>query len=167
MKRLLLMRHAKSDWNEGSTNDFERPLNYRGRKDATKMARFLVQEQLVPEIVLVSPARRTTETWERINAVFQENSLSITGHSIEAFYLGGLGQIQPAFSNTFNHLHTALILGHNPGWSNASSLFSQQKISLTTADVVILKHLSDSWEEAIHSDEWQLHGHFSPKDVRL
>ena len=167
MKRLLLMRHAKSDRNIGSTSDFERPLNYRGRKDATKMARFLVQKQLIPDIVLFSPARRTTETWERINTIFQENCCSITGYPIKDFYLAGLGQIQEAFSDTFNHFKTALILGHNPGWSKASSLLSQKNVNLTAADVVILEHPSDTWEEAIYSDEWHFQNHFTPTSVRL
>ena len=65
MSRLILMRHAKSDWSQG-TADFDRPLNKRGRNAAKRMARYLAEEEIQPDRVLCSPAHRTKETFARI-----------------------------------------------------------------------------------------------------
>ena len=65
MSRLILMRHAKSDWSQG-TSDFDRPLNKRGRNAAKRMGRFLADEQIRPDLILCSPARRTRDTLARL-----------------------------------------------------------------------------------------------------
>jgi phosphohistidine phosphatase len=61
---LLLMRHAKSSWDCGDLSDHDRPLNHRGRNTAPKMAEVLVENDLVPRLILVSSSRRTQETVE-------------------------------------------------------------------------------------------------------
>ncbi|WP_204322083.1 histidine phosphatase family protein, partial [Streptococcus pneumoniae] len=62
MHRLILLRHAKSDWPEGVA-DHERPLNGRGRRAAPLMGEAMVERGYVPERALVSSAKRTQETW--------------------------------------------------------------------------------------------------------
>ena len=59
------MRHAKSDWSQG-TSDFERPLSKRGRKAAKRMGRFLTDERIRPDLILCSPSRRTRDTLARL-----------------------------------------------------------------------------------------------------
>ena len=67
MKRtLLLMRHAKSDWNDSSLPDFDRPLNARGKKTAPVMGQWLIEHDLVPELILSSTAYRARETTELV-----------------------------------------------------------------------------------------------------
>ena len=65
MIRLLLLRHGKSSWPSGVL-DVDRPLSARGRKAAVLMGDYLSDEELTPELVLVSPARRTKETWSLV-----------------------------------------------------------------------------------------------------
>ena len=65
MRRLILLRHAKSEWPNGVA-DSERPLAPRGRMAAPRMAAYLAREKLVADKVLISPARRTRETWALI-----------------------------------------------------------------------------------------------------
>ncbi|TMK23636.1 MAG: histidine phosphatase family protein, partial [Actinobacteria bacterium] len=62
MKRLLLMRHAKSSWAEGPLADFERPLNERGLKAAPLVGRFMRRQKLRPDLILCSPAERARQT---------------------------------------------------------------------------------------------------------
>ena len=64
MKRLTLMRHAEARWKDADLSDLERPLNRRGNAAAESMARRLLELQLVPDLLLVSPARRTRQTAE-------------------------------------------------------------------------------------------------------
>jgi phosphohistidine phosphatase len=64
MKRLLLLRHGKSSWDDPALADFDRPLAPRGRKAAERMGRELAARNWLPQLALVSPAARTRETWE-------------------------------------------------------------------------------------------------------
>src|SRR5690349_1589139 len=63
-RRILLLRHAKSAWDEPGLDDFDRPLAARGRRAAAVMGVYLRDEKLVPDLVLCSAARRAAETWE-------------------------------------------------------------------------------------------------------
>ncbi|HEY0404697.1 MAG TPA: histidine phosphatase family protein, partial [Pyrinomonadaceae bacterium] len=66
MKTLFLLRHAKSSWNNARLTDFERPLNERGRQAATLIGNFMRQQQLIPQLIVCSPAERARETIELV-----------------------------------------------------------------------------------------------------
>ncbi len=72
MRRLILMRHAKSSWADAGQRDEDRPLNKRGREDAPRMGAWLRQGRYVPDLTLVSTAARTRETWARLGPEFAE-----------------------------------------------------------------------------------------------
>ena len=62
MKTLLLMRHAKSSWKDDTLSDHERPLKKRGRKDTKRIAKVIKENNLIPNVIISSPAVRTLET---------------------------------------------------------------------------------------------------------
>ena len=62
MKKIFLIRHAKSSWGEHGLKDIERPLNERGRRDAPMMAKFASKKWEPPGLVMISPAQRAVET---------------------------------------------------------------------------------------------------------
>lgn len=68
-RRLILLRHAKSSWDNPGLRDFDRPLSGRGRRDAPRMGAYLVEQGIEPDRVLVSPSARTRETWELVAGV--------------------------------------------------------------------------------------------------
>src|SRR5580692_2109900 len=68
MRRLLLLRHAKSSWAEPGASDHDRPLNRRGEDAAPRIGAYLRRHKLVPEGVLCSTARRARATWELVAA---------------------------------------------------------------------------------------------------
>src|ERR1700733_15100742 len=68
MRRLLLLRHAKSSWAEPGASDHERPLNRRGQEAAPRIGAYLLRHKLVPDRILCSTARRTRETWALVGA---------------------------------------------------------------------------------------------------
>ena len=70
MKTILLVRHAKSSWDDPALGDFDRPLAPRGRKAAPRIARYMHDEGLAPELVLCSAARRAQETWALMAPAF-------------------------------------------------------------------------------------------------
>ena len=62
MKRLYIVRHAKSSWDDPFQDDFDRPLNKRGRKDAPRMGRRLAEKEIHPDMLISSPAERARAT---------------------------------------------------------------------------------------------------------
>jgi len=112
MKTLLVLRHAKSSWNDPDVADHERPLNKRGRRDAPRMGRLLEELDLVPEIVLCSTATRARATVELVleagayggDVVYDESLY----HADPATVIAALGDIPDG-------VERALIVGHNPG----------------------------------------------------
>ena len=69
-KTLLLIRHAKSSWDVGTLNDFERPLNDRGKKDAPMMARRLLDKKVSIDAFVSSPAKRAKKTAELFSSAY-------------------------------------------------------------------------------------------------
>jgi phosphohistidine phosphatase len=119
MKTLLLMRHAKSDRSQDGLSDIERPLNKRGRKASDALAAFLIERGLAPDIALVSIARRTQETFERMAATLGEPPLDLR----RDLYLAEPQEILSAI-NSIGEFSRPLILGHNPGIEQAASLLA-------------------------------------------
>ncbi len=108
---LLLMRHAKSSWDDEGLGDHERPLNHRGRDAAPKMAQVLFEHNLVPDLVLVSSAVRTRETVDRM--------LPILG-AVEVLVLPELYHAMPiailkVLDEHARSADTVMVVGHNPG----------------------------------------------------
>ena len=110
MRRLYLLRHAKSSWKEAGLPDRERPLAPRGRRAAKAMARHLADAGIEPQLVLCSPARRSLETLEHVRAalggaeVQVEPELYGTG---AAALLGRLQRVPDAVGSV-------MLIGHNP-----------------------------------------------------
>lgn len=107
---LILIRHAKSGWSDPTLDDFDRPLNQRGRVSAPAIAQWLVTQGYLPDIVLVSGARRTVETWQRMTPAMPETA---TMESTPALYHAGpkiiLGVLKAQTSPTI------ALIAHNPG----------------------------------------------------
>lgn len=111
MRRLYLLRHAKSSWDEAGHDDFERPLSGRGRKAARAMANYLAQHKIRPALVLCSAAARTKATYDII-----EPKLAGVPASIEAdLYEADRGDLLDRLHRLDDHLRSVMLIGHNPG----------------------------------------------------
>lgn len=106
MPRLILMRHAKSSWSHPDLNDFERPLNARGRASATAMGQWLRDRGFVPDEVLCSSAERTGETFLRLGL---DTPVSYS----RSLYHASAQRIQDAVRRATGRV--VLMIGHNPG----------------------------------------------------
>jgi phosphohistidine phosphatase len=109
-KRLVLLRHAKSSWAE-ALPDHDRPLAERGRKAAPVMARFLAGRGIRPDLVLVSSAVRTQETWALMAPALE------TGirRDEERLYEAPAEQLLALLQETSDAVGTLMVIGHNPG----------------------------------------------------
>lgn len=112
MRRLLLLRHAKSNWPTGVA-DRDRPLAARGREAAPLMGRYLAEELLLPDLVLVSPARRTSETWELVRPMLPERPGT---HFEPRIYESKSTRLLEVVQETEPDVRTLLMIGHNPGF---------------------------------------------------
>ncbi len=144
MKRLILMRHAKSSW-KGNLPDIERPLNRRGEGDAPRVAAELVRLGWVPQIVIYSQAVRASQTWQRMAPVFPHVPVTVAS---QVLYLAGTQIIAATVANLSAETNTALLIGHNPGWEMAVSQLSKQMIRLTTANAALFEIDSDDWSDS-------------------
>ena len=123
MKRLLLLRHAKSSWKSQGLLDFDRPLNKRGRGAAPAMGRYLAAEGLAPDGVLCSAARRAEETWELVSdALFAAGCPAprCVKH-YRSLYLASPARMLETIRRQPAGLSTLLLIAHNPGTANLAA----------------------------------------------
>jgi phosphohistidine phosphatase len=130
MKTLLLLRHAKSSWNDESLEDHERPLNQRGKKEAPKMGRVLLENHLLPDLILSSDAKRCRRTVEKVaEAAGYRGETMLTGELYLATpirYLQLLSKLSPQISSV-------LVVGHNPGMEEFAENLTGRYEPFTTA----------------------------------
>ena len=112
-RELLLLRHAKSDWEAGAPTDFERPLAKRGRKDAPRVGEWLYREGLVPDLVVSSPAERARQTALKVC-----NSMDLKKKNIkwdDGVYGASVSDLLVVLARCPTDASTVLLVGHNPG----------------------------------------------------
>ena len=163
MKRLIVMRHAKSSWDTDAPNDHKRPLNKRGQRAAMAVGAHLKASVWVPERVIASDSARTTETWRlaapHLGRVGVELSRDLyhAGPAAVKEHLGGLP----------DDVTTALVLGHNPGWEAVVRWLSKESVELKTADCALLCcHGANTWADALEqAGQWTLERIVRARDV--
>jgi phosphohistidine phosphatase len=111
MKRLFLLRHAKSSWDNPSFADFERPLAPRGVRATERLARYMQEAALSFDLVLCSGAERARETWGRIAEAMGSNAP--TDYQ-DALYMAGAQALTANLRGLDPSVNTALLVGHNP-----------------------------------------------------
>ena len=129
-RQLILLRHAKSSWNQPDRSDHDRPLNARGRRQAPQVGAWLQEEDCLPDLVLCSSALRARETLAGVaGAVDWDAQVRIEpdlyGAEPEAVLelVAWLG----------DQAGCVLVLGHNPGLSLLASRLAGREIALRTA----------------------------------
>jgi phosphohistidine phosphatase len=146
MKRLIVMRHAKSDWDAGAANDHERPLNARGRREAPSVGERLAELGATPDLAIVSDAARTRETWARVAKSFPKAEMALE----PAFYLAGIDAVRDRLERAPRDAKTILVLGHNPGWEEMATELAADRVELKTSYAAIFETDDDApWSELL------------------
>ena len=117
MKKLYLIRHAKSSWDDSTLDDFERPLNSRGEKDAPKMGKHLQERRLTPAVALTSPAKRAFDTCKVFTQILGFDPTKIISdkrlyHATEDTLLKIIRELK---NHPKDDEENILLFGHNPG----------------------------------------------------
>ena len=113
LKTLLIIRHAKSSWNTGSLNDFERPLNERGKKDAPIMAQKLIEAGINIDAFISSPAKRAKKTAELFCEEYKRKETDII--FVSALYHATVQTFYQTIENIDDAFATIALFSHNPG----------------------------------------------------
>ena len=133
--RLIVLRHAKSDWDSGAQTDHERPLNERGNREAPVVGKQLLDLGFVPDFVLSSDSQRTTETYQRIAALFPKAEV----HFRRELYHSGLNEVRALLDLVPPSTRTLLLVGHNPGWEELATTLAKKRIEMKTAHAAVFE----------------------------
>ncbi|MBX3419159.1 MAG: histidine phosphatase family protein [Pirellulaceae bacterium] len=165
MKTLLFMRHAKSDWGEPQLADHDRELNERGQRVAPQMGIFLAKQRLVPDLVLVSTARRAQDTLELMLAHWNKRPEVVSSHDL---YLASAEIFYEAIGQANSNHHTVMVIGHNPGMSQLASWFVSGAPHFPTAAILQLESDLDDWPRiALASENCRFCKLFKPKELNI
>jgi phosphohistidine phosphatase len=162
VKTLLLMRHAKSSWDDPSQDDHDRPLNKRGLRDAPEMGELLVDQSLVPDSITCSTAVRAYET-ARIVAESCRSPAVL--RATAELYHADLAAWQHVIRQLPPESERALCVGHNPGIEMLLSELTDESHHMATAALAVLELRIDDWADFAPSKPLQHWMLWRPKDL--
>lgn len=121
MKTLLLLRHAKSNWDDASLDDFDRPLSERGREAAPKIGKELAARGWLPDAILGSAAVRVQQTWALVAAQLANAPKPALS---KALYMAAPARLLQHTRKTPETVNSLLVVGHNPGMEEFAALIA-------------------------------------------
>jgi phosphohistidine phosphatase len=151
MKRLTLLRHAKSSWDDPVERDFDRPLNGRGRKAAQRMGQYLKDEDLAFDRMVASPALRIRQTVEGLESGLGARLQPIWDKRV---YMASAAMLFDLVHETEDGVGHLLLIGHNPGLEDlcllategdAGALRGEAAVKYPTATLATLDFPVDRW----------------------
>lgn len=146
MKILHLIRHAKSSWEDPFQDDFDRPLNERGRRDAPRMARRLKERELHPDMLISSPAERALSTALLIANGIDHASRVQTDNRLYHATDTGILEVIREFNNNNDEV---MLFSHNPGLTDFVNRLCSEAVTdnVPTCGIVCIKVPVDRWED--------------------
>ena len=146
MKKLFIVRHAKSSWDYPELSDFDRPLNKRGKSNAPEMGRRLASRGVKPDLMITSPAKRAAATAKRISREVGYPSDLIRKE--ELFYHGTIRDIIEVVKSVDDKVETLMIFGHNPDLTSLTNSLSGSDIyNIPTCGIAEIDFDVSSWSE--------------------
>lgn len=143
MKTLLLLRHAKSSWEDPGVRDFDRPLAERGERDAPRIGKALRKRGISPDLIRCSPAARAKAT---IEAVAHAAKLKAEVQFDESLYGASPAELMRLINRLPEQFSSALLVGHNPGFEDIVARLSGSHERMPTAALACLEFQVDQWD---------------------
>jgi phosphohistidine phosphatase len=162
MKTLLLLRHAKSSWKQSGQPDHERPLNKRGKKEAPKVGKYLKENDLIPDLILSSTARRAHDTAQ---AVADECGFDGQIDLYQDLYLSDTACYLDILHCLPDDAKTALVVGHNPDVEELQTLLTDVSEHMTTAALAVVELPISSWQELSEATDGRLQTLWVPRET--
>jgi len=146
MKTILLVRHAKSDWNDPSLNDFDRPLNERGRNDAPMMAQRLLKKKSPIELFVASPAKRARKTACIFAKEYKKEKEDVVFY--EELYAAPAYVFFDVIEKTDDRINHIALFAHNPGITDFANQLTTARIdNIPTCGIFALSADCSSWSD--------------------
>ena len=148
MKTLYIIRHAKSSWDASNVDDFERPLNDRGKRDAPRMGKRLKEKEIHPELLLSSPAKRALSTAKKIAKVLNYAKDDIKTE--RNLYHADEETILSIIQGMKDKHNSVMIFSHNPGLTDFVNSLMTGEIdidNIPTCGVVAFQLDVSSWKD--------------------
>jgi len=161
MKTLLLMRHAKSSWDEGDLPDHDRPLNTRGEKNAPQMARALLEAGQKPALIVSSTALRARTTAFAVAEALQWKPEVRLRREL---YMASAADILREAARAPDDVESLLLVGHNPGMEDLVSDLAVMRQAMPTAAIAAFGFELDAWSR-IHPSQAELLKVWRPKEI--
>ncbi len=146
MKTLLLIRHAKSSWDDPGLSDFERPLNERGKKDAPAMAERLHERGIRVDAFITSPARRARKTAEHFTKRYKKDKGDMILKT--ELYMAGDEAFNEVISRLDDDYDCVAVFSHNPGITEfANSLTDMRTDNIPTCGIFAVSIEAKKWSK--------------------
>lgn len=163
MKKIYLIRHAKSSWSDFSLADFDRPLNKRGKKNAPFMGKILKKKNVSPDIILSSSAKRAKKT---IKAISKELGCKDKIIFDKNLYACSTQYILNTVVELDNKIETIFIVGHNPELNMFVERFVDFNQNIPTCGIVELEFNCQKWKD-INTLNVNLKSFIYPKQFQI
>lgn len=144
MKTLLLLRHAKSSWKDSNTDDHERRLKKRGRKEARKMGRLIAAENLMPETIVSSSARRCRQTADH---VVHHSDYRGEVRMTPELYDADTARLRDTVGKLSDPAERVMLIGHNPGLEEFLELLVGEHTPLGTCALAQVELPIEHWSD--------------------
>ena len=144
MKTVLILRHAKSSWSNPGLADIDRPLNKRGKRDAPRMGSLLREQDIVPDLILSSPARRAKKTAQ---AVSEYSSFDGEIEIVPDFYPGDPETFIVTLMSVPDQVDSVMIVAHNPGLEEFLYELAGESARIPTSALAQVALPIDSWQD--------------------
>lgn len=162
MKTLLLLRHAKSSWDDPNVSDHDRPLNARGLRDAPKIGILIKQQGLTPDLIIASTAARAQVTARQVAMHCDYRGAIDTSSSLYQAAPDDYIQYLRALPDEYAAL---LVVGHNPGLEDLLELITGSYQPMPTAALAYVSLELAGWRDLVASTRGQLIRLWRPKDL--
>jgi phosphohistidine phosphatase len=171
MLNLMLLRHAKSSWADAGQADSDRPLNNRGRHAATAVGRYMASNDLVPQLVLCSPAKRAKETWGLLAGELTTFPAILI--LAEIYNFGDGTALMECLRHKAGAGQSVLLVGHNPSigrlahnliGKGSDKLRERLEKKYPTAALAVISFDLDNWE-SLAAGSGTLLRFVTPKDI--
>lgn len=144
MKTLLILRHAKSSWDDTDLSDFERPLNARGLTAAPLMGKVMREKHITPDLIISSPAQRARQT---TNLLRKTAEFDVPVNYEEKVYEASPLTLLHIAAGIDAEKETVLFIGHNPGLEGFIKVLTGENESMPTAALAKINLNIENWRE--------------------
>jgi phosphohistidine phosphatase len=162
MKTLILLRHAKSSWNDETLQDIDRPLKDRGIRAAKLIGNHIRKHKIVPELIVSSPAKRAQQT---VELVMKAARLKTEPRFDQRIYEASARRLLEVVSQIEDSAGSVMLVGHNPGFEDLIDSLTNEAQRMPTAALACVELSVEKWS-TVRPGAGQLKWLITPKELK-